>query len=200
MKVTLRPGSRRACLLPAMVLGFATLAYSAPPAATAPATASAPAKYTPEQKAAMDTLDGALARYETLVNRDDDAKHKAADQAVLDGFKQRRAALAQAYDQGHYDDLRVDLNLEYQRLASWMAPPTTPPSVPKAEHPSENSIPQLPPRRQRPHRSQCLARCLGSQVQATGSRSCGPYRSRLSRVRTKVASRPSMMTTALPDL
>ena len=28
-----------------------------------------------------------------------------------------------AFDQGKYDELRFDLNVEYQRLALWLAPP-----------------------------------------------------------------------------
>jgi hypothetical protein len=99
-------------------------------AAESPATAptSAPS-YAAEQKSALDVLDGAMARFEALLERDDDALHKAATQAVFEGFKQRRAALRQNFDQGKYDELRVDLNLEYQRLASWIRPPTLRPST-----------------------------------------------------------------------
>ncbi|HWA09819.1 MAG TPA: hypothetical protein VG838_10245 [Opitutaceae bacterium] len=85
------------------------------------------AKITAEQKAALDVLDGVIARFAALLERDDDAKHKAATQERLDEFRQRRDALHRDYDQSRYDELRVDLNLEYQRLASWMAPPKTPP-------------------------------------------------------------------------
>lgn len=81
-----------------------------------------------EQKASLDLLDGVIARFGTLLAKDDDAAHQAATQAKLDEFKARRDALHQDYDQGRYDELRVDLNLEYQRLASWMAPPKTPPA------------------------------------------------------------------------
>ena len=78
------------------------------------------------QKTALDTLDGVIARFDALLAKDDDASHKAATKVVLDEFKERRAALRRTFDQARYDELRIDLNLEYQRLASWMAPPTSP--------------------------------------------------------------------------
>jgi len=78
------------------------------------------------QKAALAALDRAVAKFEALLVRDDDAKHRAATQAVFDDLKKRRDALrAGAFDQAKYDELRVDLNLEYQRLAAWMAAPVT---------------------------------------------------------------------------
>jgi hypothetical protein len=89
--------------------------------------ASAPTTITPEQKAALDVLDGVIVRFDALLAKDDDSAHHAATKARLDEFKQRRDALRAAYDQTRYDELRVELNLEYQRLASWMAAPKTPP-------------------------------------------------------------------------
>ena len=91
-----------------------------------------------ERKASLDILDGVLARFAALLAKDDDAAHKAATQAKLDEFKARRDALRQDFDQGRYDELRVDLNLEYQRLASWMAPPKTPPPRAAAQRATSN--------------------------------------------------------------
>ncbi len=95
-------------------------------AESTPAT-QPPPHFTTEQKAALDVLDGVLARFEALLARDDDVHHKAATSAVLQDFTERRAALRQNFDQSRYDELRVDLNLAYQRLASWLAAPTSPP-------------------------------------------------------------------------
>jgi hypothetical protein len=91
---------------------------------------------TAERKASLDVLDGVIARFDALLAKDDDAAHKAATQAKLDEFKARRDALQKDYDPSRYDELRVDLNLEYQRLASWMAPPKTPPPVKKSGSPT----------------------------------------------------------------
>ena len=108
---------------PTFALGLlASVLHADDPARSAP-----PPGYTAEQQTALDTLDRVIARFAALLGRDDDARHKTATAAVLDGFRQRRAALGQTFDQSRCDELRVDLNLEYQRLASWMAPPTTPP-------------------------------------------------------------------------
>ncbi len=137
------------CLLSAAVLAFATPLYSAENASTvsaaATAPASAPVARTAEQKTALDALDaldGVLARFEAMLNRDDDGKHKAAEQPVFDAFTKRRAPLGQTFDQGRYDELRVDLNLEYQRLASWLAAPTTPPVPAKAPSPATLTAPK----------------------------------------------------------
>ena len=83
------------------------------------------------QQAALEVLDGVITRFDALLARDDDAKHKAATAVVLDEFKKRRDALRQTFDQSRYDELRVDLNLEYQRLASWLAAPKNPPAAKK---------------------------------------------------------------------
>ena len=112
------------------VLAIATFATQ-PLLAEDAAKSPPPPAYTAEQKAALDALDRVIARFETLLGRDDDTQHQAATKVVLDGFKQRRTAIRQTYDQARYDELRIDLNLEYQRLASWVAPPTTPPPPPR---------------------------------------------------------------------
>jgi len=116
--------------LPAFVLALAAPILTGENAAPAPP----PPAFTAEQKAALDALDGAIARFDALIARDDDVPHQAATKAVLDEFKQRRAAIRQAFDQSRYDELRVDLNLEFQRLASWLAVPTTPPPPPDDRH------------------------------------------------------------------
>jgi hypothetical protein len=95
--------------------------------------AEPPPAYTSEQKTALNVLDGAIARFETLLAKDDDAAHHAATKARLDEFKARRGEIRATYDQARYDELRVDLNLEYQRLASWLAPAKTPPPDEKAK-------------------------------------------------------------------
>src|SRR4051812_28602676 len=65
-------------------------------------------------------LDQALVRFGVMIGRDRDPDHRASSQIALDELKKRRDALHAAFDQGKYDELRVDLNLEYQRQASWV--------------------------------------------------------------------------------
>jgi hypothetical protein len=95
-----------------------------PPAAVAPAP---PGTWTPQQKASLEVLDRALARFDQLLARDDDTRHQAATRGILDGLKRRRAALRASFDQGKYDDLRTELDLEFHRLAAWVGPATAPP-------------------------------------------------------------------------
>ena len=99
--------------------------------------------HTSEQEVALAMLDAVIKRFDALLALDDDARHKAATKIKLDEFKARGRALHEEFDQTRYDELRIDLNLEFQRLASWMAPPKTPagfsPSSPISKQPSNNS-------------------------------------------------------------
>jgi hypothetical protein len=97
------------------------------------AATSAP-EYTDEQKAALKALDNELARFDKMLEKDDDLQHKATVKAFLDAFKDRRDAMNKVpFDQGKYDEIRFDINVEYQRLAMWLADPITPPVPPKGQ-------------------------------------------------------------------
>jgi hypothetical protein len=132
------------CLLPAAILGFA-LPMSAQPA-PAPAAAAAAPEYTDEQKTALKALDNELARFDAMLEKDTDLQHKATVKAFLDAFKDRRDAMNKVpFDQGKYDEIRFDINVEYQRLAMWLADPITPPVAPKAAGISEVAVYKLNP-------------------------------------------------------
>ena len=121
----MKSGSRPALLLRLLLVPAAAglaLAPARGDAPTAAAVAAAPAPLTPGQKTALEALDRAVARFDTLLARDDDARHQAGARAVLDALKKRRDALRLTFDQAKYDDLRTELNLEYQRQAAWQAP------------------------------------------------------------------------------
>jgi hypothetical protein len=122
-----------------IVLALATPTFAAEKAekagksekAAAAAPAAAPA-YTDEQKNLLKALDAELARFDALLEKDDDVQHKATVKAFLDAFKDRRDAMNKVpFDQGKYDEIRFDINVEYQRLAMWLAAPITPPPAKK---------------------------------------------------------------------
>ncbi len=114
-----RPGIRRLAAVARAMLGLAAVASPvARGAAPAPTAEAVPAR-----PAALDTLDRALARFAALLAQDDDPAHQAATRRMLDGFRQRRDALQAAFDASRCDDLRAELNLEYQRLAAWIGSP-----------------------------------------------------------------------------
>jgi len=100
-----------------LVLAGSVIAWSAAAADPTARPASS------EQATALAVLDNVIARFDGLLAKDDDARHQAATTTKLDEFKERRDALRAEFDQTRYDELRIDLNLEFQRLASWMAPP-----------------------------------------------------------------------------
>ncbi|HVS52378.1 MAG TPA: hypothetical protein VHD62_08485 [Opitutaceae bacterium] len=106
---------------------LASSTFAAETKSAEPAPAPTPAPLTAEQKAALEIADNVIAKFAALLAKDDDARHRAATQLLLDDYKKRRDALHQEFDQSRYDELRIDLNLEYQRLARWMAPPNNPP-------------------------------------------------------------------------
>jgi hypothetical protein len=119
--------------------------------AAEPATA---VTYTDEQNVLFKALDDCLARFDSLLATDTDVEHQALigaylngfhvhppaikeDDALLqlltgvfwpNGFKDRAAALHKGpFDQQKYDELRMDIDVQYQRLTMFLAPPRTPP-------------------------------------------------------------------------
>ncbi len=119
------------CLLPAVVLGLASPLVPALRAGEPAAVVAAP-EFTDEQKNLLKALDAELTRFDAMLEKDADVQHKATVKAFLDGFKDRRDAMKKAnFDQGKYDEIRFDINVEYQRLAMWLAAPLTPPPAPK---------------------------------------------------------------------
>ena len=112
----MRPALLLRSILAALALGI----ILRPARADAPAPA--PAAGAPQQKVSLEALDRALARFEALLARDDDAGHQAATRAVLEGLKKRRDTLQGTFDQARCDDLRTELELEIHRLAAWLAP------------------------------------------------------------------------------
>jgi hypothetical protein len=131
-------------LIPAAVLAFAMPTIGAQQAAPA-AVAAVPA-YTDEQKTALKALDAELVRFDAMLEKDDDVQHKATVKAFIDAFKDRRDAMNKAaFDQGKYDEIRFDINVEYQRLAMWLAAPITPPVAVKAAGVSEVAVYKLSP-------------------------------------------------------
>jgi hypothetical protein len=80
-------------------------------------------------------------RFDALLEKDDDVQHKATVKAFIDAFKDRRDAMNKApFDQGKYDEIRFDINVEYQRLAMWLADPITP-APPKDKAADISNIP-----------------------------------------------------------
>ena len=123
MRLNLGSASRRSLrfltLLSLLVIGFVARSQ----AAETPAASARPS-YTDEQKGLLAALDAELVRFDAMLAKDTDAGHAAFVKTLVDGFKARRDAMNQAaFDQGKYDELRFDLNVEYQRLALWLAPP-----------------------------------------------------------------------------
>jgi hypothetical protein len=111
------------CLV--LLAGFAPRGLAAQP--------ETPAALTAEQKTALASLDALIVRFDGLLARVDDPKVRTDTQAVLDRLKAQRKALDEKYDQSRYEELRLDVNTESQRVAIWLAPLRTPPRpAPKA--------------------------------------------------------------------
>jgi hypothetical protein len=112
----------------AAALAAISLLVLAAPAETTPAPPLSPPS-TPAQKDALAAVDRGLVRFAALLARDDNARHRAEAQTVLDGLKRRRDALRAAFDPSKCDDLRAELILEYQRLAAWVGSPRSAPAA-----------------------------------------------------------------------
>jgi hypothetical protein len=112
---------RRISLSLCAVIALAGVAQSVR-AEEAPAPAQK-AELTDEQKQAFKNLDTAFDRFDQLLSQVKDVHEKAAVKAFLDALKQRRYDLRKNFDQALYDTLRLDVEIEYQRLAAWMSDP-----------------------------------------------------------------------------
>jgi hypothetical protein len=112
-------------------LALAIFGNITPAAAAEQAPAAGALEYTDEQKALVKALDSELGRFEALIAKVEpqDAKYAEFLKGELQGLRARRDAfLKVAFDSGKYDELRYDLNVNYQRAAQWLLPPMAPPA------------------------------------------------------------------------
>src|SRR4051812_4518923 len=122
-------------LLPPFVALLTALAL--PPALPA-ASATAPkadvaTELTPEQKVALEALDAELVRFDGRVQQITATGYKTEMQGTLAKFKERRDKFrAGAFDQNKYDELRFEINVEYQRMMILLRPLPTPPPAKSA--------------------------------------------------------------------
>lgn len=86
--------------------------------------------FTAEQTSALEVLTSEIARLDPMLEKVDDPQHKAWVKAKMDKLKARFQGLQKiAFDQTKVDELRFDVNIEYQRLAIWLRPPLAPPKA-----------------------------------------------------------------------
>lgn len=76
-----------------------------------------------EQQAHCREMDRELARFDTVLGSVTDIQVRGGTKQVVDFLRKRIFELRKNYDQTRYDELRYDLNAEYQRLARWIADP-----------------------------------------------------------------------------
>ena len=112
-----------------LALAFCPLRLSAADSAAKDAKDAQPA-FTPEQVSALETLKSELARLDPMLEKVDDPKHKAWVNEKMEKLKARFQGLQKnAFDQTKVDELRFDVNIEYQRLAIWLRSPLAPPKA-----------------------------------------------------------------------
>jgi hypothetical protein len=80
-------------------------------------------QYTEEQKFALKALDAELARFDATLAKVSDQQYRNQSKVYLDILKLRAMGIRKEFDQTRYDELRFDLNAEYQRVALWLANP-----------------------------------------------------------------------------
>lgn len=62
-----------------------------------------------------------------------------------DGYGGRGAVVKTQFDQVKYDELRYDINLQYQRVANFLAPLRTPPPTPQGERSAALDVSKIHP-------------------------------------------------------
>ncbi len=94
-------------------------------AATAPAQplAVAAAGLTEVQEAQFKVLDREFDRLEAFLASRPDSQPKLETKRVLEVMKKRTAGLRTLFDQTRFDEIRYEVNFEYQQLLLWLQPP-----------------------------------------------------------------------------
>lgn len=98
--------------------------------AAEPASSEAKPVFTTEQASALETLRQEMARLDPMLEKVAEPEHKAWVTTKVEKLKDRFQQLQKtAFDQAKYDELRFDVNIEYQRLALWLRPLPVPPKA-----------------------------------------------------------------------
>lgn len=78
---------------------------------------------TEEQQAHLREIEKEFVRFDTVLNSVTDIQVRGGTKLNVDFLRKRVFDLRANYDQTRYDEIRYDLNAEYQRLARWMSDP-----------------------------------------------------------------------------
>jgi hypothetical protein len=87
---------------------------------TTEAPAKPPENLTPEQQAHFREIAAEFARFDETLAGVSDVHFKGITLLILDQLKQRVHTLRSNWDQTRYDEIRFELNAEYQRLTRWL--------------------------------------------------------------------------------
>lgn len=86
-------------------------------------SAAEPPPLTEEQQAHFREIDREFARFDTVLNSVTDIQVRGGTKLNVDFLRKRVFDLRSNYDQTRYDEIRYDMNAEYQRLARWISDP-----------------------------------------------------------------------------
>jgi hypothetical protein len=95
---------------------------------------------TPEQKAALKSVDVRLAALESLATRIDDPAYKSEVARQIEDLKKRRLEIEKNFDQAAYEALMHNVISRYQVVGLWLKSPPLPPD-PNATVPGEVTTP-----------------------------------------------------------
>lgn len=129
--------SHRFRLFLAVAASLAAPAVSAQPAQDSAPRAGARSN---EQERPLVALDAAIGRFSALVDEVTDVQYQAVNKGFLADFTNRSLSLRNSYDQTACNDLRLDLNIEYQRLAAWLVTQSLSMPVGNAERGSDLTL------------------------------------------------------------
>jgi hypothetical protein len=130
---------------------------SAPAAETAAKAAPPPEDHSAEFK----VLDIDIARLDALIERYDEPVSRVNNYQYRNLFKSRVEALKESFDQARYDELRYDINLQCQRIASWLAPLKT---LPRSQGRPEFTVAKLRPSASNPAEVKAALAALDHEI------------------------------------
>lgn len=85
--------------------------------------AAEPKPLTEEQQAHLREIEKEFARFDMVLNSVTDIQVRGGTKQNVDFLRKRLFDLRANFDQTRYDELRYDMNAEYQRLARWIQDP-----------------------------------------------------------------------------
>lgn len=163
-----------------------------------PLSAAEPTEASPDHAEERKVLEMDLARFYGLLKQDPDPRTKVTLIGYQRDYAARANKLLDNFDAAKYDELRYDINLQYQRIASYLAPLRTAP--PLSEPTVSIELRNLSIDPANPAEVRAALGVLDTEIKRASTRATSPAElARLERLKQRRAQLGQQFTTARWD-